>query len=163
MATFRINEDDFKYIVESASRKILENTENIDEGFFDNIKSAISGAKKGYNTQNALDKNIDTDYKMNTVSKGYPRFDKTKEDVLDSIKEYLKMSKEYLQYSNSLRNKANALAKKYNISLNGQGYDKTISYNIPMANIPQSGKKFSSSEVSNANLNGNFPRNINKG
>lgn len=34
MATFRINEDDFKYIVESASRKILENTENIDEGFF---------------------------------------------------------------------------------------------------------------------------------
>lgn len=148
MATFRINEDDFKYIVESASRKILENTENIDEGFFDNIKSAISGAKKGYNTQNALDKNIDTDYKMNTVSKGDPRFDKTKEDVLDSIKEYLKMSKEYLQYSNSLRNKANALAKKYN---------------IPMANIPQSGRKFSSSEVSNANLNGNFPRNINKG
>lgn len=100
---------------------------------------------------------------MNTVSKGDPRFDKTKEDVLDSIKEYLKMSKEYLQYSNSLRNKANALAKKYNISLNGQGYDKTISYNIPMANIPQSGRKFSSSEVSNANLNGNFPRNINKG
>lgn len=128
MAKYTINEDELVTIVEQViSKTITENSEN--EGMIDNIKSAWKGLKQGYQTQNALDKNNDTDYKVQNVSKYDERYDSSKEDVISSIKKYYALSKDYFIKSNQLRNKANQLAKKYGVNLAGNGFDKNVEYN----------------------------------
>lgn len=60
-----ITETDLKNIINESVEKILKES-NLEEGFFDNIKSAFKGAKQGYKTQKAIDSNVNTDYSKNT-------------------------------------------------------------------------------------------------
>lgn len=122
----KLNEEQLRQIIYESVKKQLSESE-MDEGFLDNIKSAVKGAVSGYRAQNKLDKDIDNDYTKNTRQSPWETEDN---DALEQVRELYELAKEYHTKANRLRNKANAIAKQYGIRYNGKGFDKSFNYDV---------------------------------
>jgi hypothetical protein len=119
-----ITETDLKNIINESIEKILKEN-NLEEGFFDNIKSAFKGAKQGYKTQKAVDSNVNTDYSKNTRMS--PN-EMPSNDAVEKANEYYQIAKDYFVKYNKMKAKANSIVKKYGLKTSGTGMDKTFSY-----------------------------------
>ena len=94
----KLTESQIKEIVtESVNRILKEN--DMDEGFFDNIKSAYQGAKQGYNYQKAMDRGTEgfkTEHDYEDMKKDSNPFDPRSENTAQQqANQLLKQAQQY--------------------------------------------------------------------
>ena len=128
----KITEEELSKIInESVTRILQENMQ--EEGLLNNIKSAIKGAKNGFQSQKHLDANVDTDYTRNTRLS--PN-EMPSNDAAETVRNLYKMASEYHIKANQLRNKAKKIAEKYGVSVtdgekkNGKLANKVVNYDL---------------------------------
>ena len=117
--TIKITENEIRQIVaESVIRVLKEN--DMDEGFFDNIKSAWQGAKAGYNTQKMMDRGVDdfkTEHSHSDVAKLSNPFGPGMDNTAgEQATQLLKQAQMYQAKANQLRAMANKMTKKYGLA-----------------------------------------------
>lgn len=158
----KLTESELKQVINEAVIKILqENQEN--EGFWDNMKSALKGAKQGFNTQKHLDSNVDTDYTRNTRMS--PN-EMPSNDAAETVRQLYKMASEYHIKANKLRNRAEAIAERYGVNVtNGKGKgklaNKVVNYDVSTdfkGNAPDIRGRHSNF-TTKASVKGNQPQN----
>lgn len=121
----KLNEEQLRNIVSETVMAVLNEASDMDEGFFDNLKSAWSGAKQGYNYQKAVDAGTDGfkqehDYEdarndmMNPLSK-------SKNTAVEQANELFRQAAEYRKKANKLYAMANAISKRYALAKDGFG------------------------------------------
>lgn len=110
-----------KMVTESVSRVLKES--EMDEGFFDNIKSAWQGAKAGYNTQKFTDSDINADY-GNAIS-NYNAMVNGVKTKADAAKTYAKM----INIARNYEKQAAALRAKMKDVYSNHGIDKVYNRN----------------------------------
>lgn len=122
--TLYLNEEELTRIInEQVMMIISENMTN--EGVWDNMKSAFSGAISGWQSQKAQDSDIEKDYSRN--SRVSPH-EAPSDDAAERVRQYYKLAHEYHVRANNLRNKANRIAKRYGIKTTGKGFNKSFDY-----------------------------------
>lgn len=120
MPKHTLTESQIRQIVaESLEQALLE------EGLWDNLKSAFKGAKDGYSAQKSLDKDNSNlkhyhDYEDYKDSSN-PYIGKMKNTAEEEAEELLSKAKEYRAISNRLLAKRNALIKQYGLVKNAEG------------------------------------------
>ena len=117
-SVIKLTESQIRNIVaESVIRVLKEN--DMDEGFFDNIKSAWQGAKQGYGYQKAIDRGTDgfkTEHDYEDFKKDSNPFGPRSENTAQEQANYLlSQARQYQIKANQLRAKANAITKKYGL------------------------------------------------
>ena len=117
--TITLTEAQFQSMVEDCVRDI------INEGFFDNMKSAWQGAKRGYQGQKMLDRGTD-DFKQQwdreDLANNANPWSARPENTADmQAKEAYRKYKEAQQEANKYLNLYNQLTKKYNLKKDGVG------------------------------------------
>lgn len=118
----KITESQIREIVtESVNRILKEN--DMDEGFFDNIKSAYQGAKQGYNYQKAMDRGTEgfkTEHDYEDMKKDSNPFGPRSENTAqEQANQLLKQAQQYQAMANRLKLQANALTKQYGLVKTG--------------------------------------------
>ena len=118
----KITESQIREIVtESVNRILKEN--DMDEGFFDNIKSAYQGAKQGYNYQKAMDRGTEgfkTEHDYEDMKKDSNPFGPRSENTAqEQANQLLKQAQQYQAMANRLKSQANALTKQYGLVKTG--------------------------------------------
>ena len=111
----KLTESQIREIVtESANRILKEN--DMDEGFFDNLKAGWNGAKSGYNTQKFTDSDINTDYaNPNTNYDNMLNGVKSKEDAAKAYSKMIQIARNYEAQAKNLRAKMNDVYSKHGI------------------------------------------------
>lgn len=118
----KLTESQIREIVtESVNRILKEN--DMDEGFFDNIKSAYQGAKQGYNYQKAMDRGTEgfkTEHDYEDMKKDSNPFGPRSENTAqEQANQLLKQAQQYQAMANRLKSQANALTKQYGLVKTG--------------------------------------------
>lgn len=118
----KITESQIREIVtESVNRILKEN--DMDEGFFDNIKSAYQGAKQGYNYQKAMDRGTEgfkTEHDYEDMKKDSNPFGSRSENTAqEQANQLLDQARQYQAMANRLKSQANALTKQYGLVKTG--------------------------------------------
>ena len=118
----KLKESQIREIVtESVNRILKEN--DMDEGFFDNIKSAYQGAKQGYNYQKAMDRGTEgfkTEHDYEDMKKDSNPFGPRSENTAqEQANQLLKQAQQYQAMANRLKSRANALTKQYGLVKTG--------------------------------------------
>ena len=118
----KLTESQIREIVtESVNRILKEN--DMDEGFFDNIKSAYQGAKQGYNYQKAMDRGTEgfkTEHDYEDMKKDSNPFGPRSENTAqEQANQLLKQAQQYQAMANRLKSRANALTKQYGLVKTG--------------------------------------------
>lgn len=118
----KITESQIREIVTESVNRILKESE-MDEGFFDNIKSAWQGAKQGYNYQKAMDRGTEgfkTEHDYEDMKKDSnpfgPRSESTAQEQANQL---LSQARQYQAMANKLKAQANALTKQYGLVKTG--------------------------------------------
>ena len=157
----KLTESQIREIVtESVVRVLKEN--DMDEGFFDNIKSAWQGAKQGYNYQKAMDRGTEgfkTEHDYEDMKKDSNPFGPRSENTAaEQANQLLKQAKQYQAMANRLRAQANALTSKY--SLQKAGANQRVNAKQPFA-APHTQTIATKNAVTNGYGKGRNPNNIN--
>jgi hypothetical protein len=114
-----LNESEFKSLVESCVRSAIE------EGIFDRLKAAYSGARSGYKGQQMLDRGTNN-FKQNwdrddEASISNPFASKPENTAAMQAREAFQKYKEYQAQANKFLNLYNQLTRKYNLNKDGVG------------------------------------------
>ena len=120
----QLTEEDIRQMVTESVIKVLKESE-MDEGLWDNLKSAWQGAKQGYNAQKALDRGTlgfktehdaqDTRYEIEHPLR------KAENTAQEQANQLYAQAKEYRAMANKLMAKANAITKQYGLVKTGVG------------------------------------------
>ena len=120
--TIKLTESQIREIVAESVTRILKESD-MDEGFFDNMKSAWQGAKQGFNTQKMMDRGTDgfktehdyEDFKKDSNPFG-PRSENTAQEQANQL---LAQARNYQIKANQLRARANRITSQYGLVKNG--------------------------------------------
>ena len=156
----KLTESQIREIVtESVVRVLKEN--NMDEGFFDNIKSAWQGAKQGYDYQKAMDRGTDgfkTEHDYEDMKKDSNPFGPRSENTAtEQANQLLAQAKRYQAMANRLKAQANALTSKY--GLQKAGANQRVNAKQPVA-APHTQTIATKNAVSNGYGKGRNPNNV---
>lgn len=117
--TITLTEAQLTQMVEDCVRDI------INEGFFDNVKSALKGAKQGYQGQKMLDRGTDNfkqQWDREDLANQTNPWSARPENTADmQAREAYQRYKEYQQMANKFLNLYNQLTKKYGLQKTGVG------------------------------------------
>lgn len=137
----RINESQLQSLIKESTLRILKESE-MDEGFWDNLKSGWQGAKAGFNAQKSLDTDYsnlkqehDYDDTLKTMNNPLKKMDKT---AAESSEDLLKQAQYYQKLANQLRARANAIDKKYALQKTGVN-QRTASTQSQPSSVPNVG------------------------
>lgn len=154
-----LTEDKLRQIVAECIVEAINESE-LEEGFWDNLKSGWKGAKQGFNYQKAMDRGTngfkqEHDYDDTRRSMTNPLY-KPENTAQEQAEQLLAQAKEYQAMANRLKAQANALTKKYALAKNGvnqrastaqptqapvpamsQGQGRKVKSNIPTRKVPQ--------------------------
>ena len=115
----KLTENEIRQIVAESVVRVLKESD-MDEGFFDNIKSAWQGAKAGYNTQKMMDRGTDdfkTEHSPSDVAKLANPFGPGMDNTAgEQATQLLKQAQMYQAKANQLRAMANKMTKKYGLT-----------------------------------------------
>lgn len=142
----KLTESQIREIVTESVNRILKESE-MDEGFFDNIKSAWNGAKQGYNYQKAMDRGTEgfkTEHDYWDAKKLSNPFGSGPENTAsEQANQLLAQAQEYQAMANKLKAQANALTKQYSLQKTGVNQranaPKPATTPRPVANTPSTG------------------------
>lgn len=120
--TIRLNESQLKEIISESVKMTLREMEecgDLEEGFWDNMKSAFKGAKQGYNYQKAMDRGTDAfktehDYDDARQTMVNP-LAKPENTAVEQANQLYAQAKEYMAMANRLKAQANKLCKQYGL------------------------------------------------
>ena len=157
----KLTESQIREIVtESVNRILKEN--DMDEGFFDNIKSAYQGAKQGYNYQKAMDRGTEgfkTEHDYEDMKKDSNPFGPRSENTAqEQANQLLKQAQQYQAMANRLKSQANALTKQY--GLVKTGVNQRANGTQPVA-APHTRTIATNRRIDNGYGKGRNPNNIN--
>ena len=156
----KLTESQIREIVtESVVRVLKEN--NMDEGFFDNLKSAWQGAKQGYDYQKAMDRGTDgfkTEHDYWDMKKDSNPFGPRSENTAaEQANQLLAQAKRYQAMANRLKAQANALTSKYD--LQKAGANQRVNVKQPVA-APHTQTIATKNTVTNGYGKGRNPNNV---
>lgn len=122
--TIRLNESELINIIESACYEALKEQE-LDEGFFDNVKAGIRGAKQGFNAQRNLDASTDNlkyehDYE-DFRRESNPFMGKSQNTAQEQANELFQQAKYYRTLANQLQAKAQKISMQYGLEKSAVG------------------------------------------
>ena len=127
MSKMQISEAQLQRMISESIDRVLR--EEMEEGLFDRIRNAYSGAKAGYNAQKTLDRGTD-DFKQQhdwddvrgTMDNPLSKQSNTAEEQARSAYEQYK---NYQQQANKMLNLYNQLCRKYGLQKQSVGNFKT--------------------------------------
>lgn len=120
--TIKLNEAQLRQIVAESVVRVI-NESNVDEGFWDNVKSAWQGAKAGYQTQQSLDKDVNG-FKQHQDAEdrakmANPLAGRPERTAAEEANYLLQLAQQYQTKANQLRARANQMTSKYKLAKSG--------------------------------------------
>ena len=122
--TIKLSESQLNQIISESVRKVLAEAEE-NEGFFNNMKSAFQGAKRGYQNQKTIDRGTegfkqqhDSDDVMKSMKNPLSKMDNTAEEQCAQI---YKQYKDAYMEANRLLNLYNKMIRQYGLSKQAVG------------------------------------------
>lgn len=156
MSKIKITESELMSIINEAIEK-----EMVEEGFFDNIKSAFQGAKQGYKTQQMMDRGTNGFKQYHDHADAMMDMDplsKSENTAEEQSAEIYKQYKFYQAKANQLLSMYKKLNKQYGLVKQGTG--KYVNAEKPLRGAglakPQNGPRFNRPNTSMPQVQGGF-------